>query len=128
MLYYNGNPETVHFVNWLFHSGEVDLLALIERAQHKSLETGEGTTEEWLADSLHNRLVNILHSELGRIFTDEALTFDEFTKDQDYMGPARNKLVAPLLGLLMARIDCDSIARYILSWAAATKPLAPSLN
>jgi hypothetical protein len=31
----------------------------------------------------------------------------QFTEDQDYVGPVRDKLVAPLLGLLMGRMRCD---------------------
>ena len=128
MLYYNGNPETVHFLNWLFHSEDVNLDAIVERARRKPIDMSEGTPEEWLACSVHNWLVNLLHDEFGHIFTNEALTFDEFTEDQDYTGPARDKLLAPLLGLLMARIDCTAIARYILAWVAATKRLAPVVH
>jgi hypothetical protein len=115
LLHYNGNPETVHYLNWLHHSGEVDLDSLIEQAEIESREMGDETPEHSLAFSLHHKLVHILHYELDHIFTDEALTFNEFMKDQDYIGPVRDKLVAPLLGLMMGRIDCDAIAQYILA-------------
>ena len=74
--------------------------------------------EQSLGLDLRHTLVNTLDHALDHIFRDEALTFDEFVKDQDYVGPVRDKLVAPLLGLMMGRTDCDAIARYVLAWAS----------
>ena len=113
MLYYNGNPETVHFLNWLFHSGEVNLHLLIKQA----LEASDESPKETLACSLHDFLVHSLHNALDHIFTDEALQFEEFGEENDYAGPLRDKLAAPLLGLMLGRVDFDAIAAYLLAWA-----------
>ncbi|MGA2620758.1 MAG: hypothetical protein ABSF26_24310 [Thermoguttaceae bacterium] len=113
MLYYNGNPETVHVLNWLFHSGEVDLHRLIEQV----LATAEESPEEILASHLHDHLVHVLHDALDDVFTDEALHFEEFGEAKDYVGPVRDKLAAPLLGLTLGRIDFDAIAVHLFAWA-----------
>jgi hypothetical protein len=113
MLFYNGNPETVHYLNWLLHSEEVNLHPLIQEA----LEAAEGTPEESLASSLHDRLVHVLHATLDRVFSDEAQRFEEFGEEADYLGPVRDKLAAPLLGLMLARIDFRATASYLLAWA-----------
>jgi hypothetical protein len=113
MLFYNGNPETVHFLSWLLHSGEVNLHLLVKQA----LKASDGSPEETLASSLHDFLVRALHNALDHIFTDEALQFEEFGEENDYVGPVRDKLAAPLLGLMLGRVDFDAIAAYLLVWA-----------
>lgn len=125
MLRNNGKLETVHFLNWLCHSGEVDLPDLVDWAQRNPSKMGAGTPEEWLAHSLHMRLFNILKTEFGRAFAMEALSYDGFTNETDYVGSVQRKMIAPLLALAVDRVDCDLIARYLL---AETSQLTPSLN
>jgi hypothetical protein len=113
MLCYNGTPETVYYFNWIMHSGQFNLQAYLERARRKPQEMGEGTPEEYLACSLHNRLVNSIHKAFP--LTDADLQFDDCVQEEDYIGPEKNKLLAPLLSLMLARIDFDAIARFILA-------------
>ena len=117
MLRHTGTPETVHFVNWVLHSGYVDALALADKAVSEA--TSEGDSEDDLAHRMRWKLANMLKEAIPGWAEEFAPDYNhaeewEFGDSPDFFheaGPRR--LFAPLLASAIGRIDLFEVADHI---------------
>lgn len=124
MLTYQGNPQTIHFVNFVLHSGNADPAELVRKARE---EAGKGLTKrrrdpEELAETTAENLVELLQEALVEWSEGFAPSFEydmgidgPFTGfPSNYDGTDENGLMAPLLGLALAEISLPQAAKLIL--------------
>jgi len=117
MLRHTGTPETVHFVNWLLHSGYVDALALADKAVSEAMS--EGGSEDELAQRMRRKLAKMLKQAIPGWAQEFAPDYNhaeqwEFSESPDWFheaGPLR--LFAPLLASAIGRIDLFEVADHI---------------
>ena len=134
MLQYVGTQETVHFVNWVLHSGYVDPAVLVRKAtEEATAELSKKTWtpeeqadyEECLADATTEKLANILDETLYEV---SGQVFPDFGGYEDWPGfgcdvPEGYQfsdraaiLFAPMLAqVLQGEIDFDCAAKHILA-------------
>lgn len=128
MITFNGNPETVHFVNWILHSGYVDPAALVRKAA----EIADAEARETLPDpppdeydlDITGALESLLEDMLSDWAADFAPDFNTYAEDsveavargypeQAYHGTDPHCLFGPLLLSAIGRIDLDLAAEQI---------------
>lgn len=130
MLKYVGSAETVHFVNWVLHSGHVDPTALVRRATEEAeakLSKQAWTPEEqehyveFLADTTVEKLTDILFTTLyevsGELLPDYG-GYEEWPGlfGEDYQGCSDPVafLFAPMLARVLNGVQLGHAARHII--------------
>ena len=129
MLNYVGSPETVHFVNWVLHSGHVDPAALVRRATEEA-EAGmpkeDFTAEEqeyygdYLAEEAQNKLADILEEALAE-WAGEYADYNHYdgwclvNSLESYQGAGPFFLFAPLIASAIGEIDFGHAAEHVFA-------------
>ena len=121
MLRYVGNPETVHFANWLIHTDLVDLDALIQKSQKLAVDDGKDNV--WEDGELLDR-AEYLAPILGVVLAEQAIAFhpdyNHFDGHEygdcsaDYEDGNAFYLFAPLLSAAIDQIDLLMAAVAVL--------------
>ena len=120
-MQYVGNPETVHFVNWVLYSGQVDFGKLMKKAEQ--FASKEGKKKAWAKD-VPNCRCDCVASALAVILAEQAVKFcpeyclegHDFGDCQDDYKDGNNfYLFAPLLTHVINRIHLGFAARGVLA-------------
>ena len=130
MLNYVGTPETVHFTNWVLHSGYVDPAALVRKATElaeEGMPKEEFTPEEqehygdYLAEEVQEKLADILEESLGDWLYQSPLDYNDcdgwglLNSPDFYQGADIWPLIYPLLASAIGEIEFDCAAKHILA-------------
>jgi len=123
MLKCHGNQESIHFINWLLHSGCINLPALVEGADARAAEIVSGDPQadkRRLPEIAWNCLAAELHRIVDRVIYEFTAVDDLeagylFLDPEAYQGCPSGGLLAPLFAAMIERIDFGLAADLVFT-------------
>ena len=119
MIEYVANQQTIHFVNWALHSGEIDVDNLeANAASYFGQKVYDEDPDEAIVEYLESEVVNEFERTLG---VGGGGQVGDLPGYLDYASPASMKLsdwggfFAPLLADALEKIDFHKATELILS-------------
>lgn len=128
MIQYHGNQETIHFANWLLHSGYVNLDTL----EADTIKwTGQREYDECrlyaIADYLQSIVLDLVEQLTGVSCgtVDDLDSFDNYTEPRAFSGYPIAALIVPWLAEVANGIAYGTVAELVLAHREGREPGTP---